>query len=570
MAPRSRQSLYGFHYGSQLPVTESRSQRRTRLYHQQRTKSEIGRHLRRNVIPTNIPELIAGGQPANSESDANGRLDFDKLWLWEDTGEMMDQEDSISLAQMRALHEELIQQQKFKNWNDVMAALFPAYLHLKKETQNWTGSNSFNNYSSLICNCPPGNRKPRVLRRNFVASVDVYRRLRSMQANLVQTVTSTTKQDILAQRSCPACFGESFPVTNPTQPTDNSKVFVCLDGNFQHRHHERASKNYVALEDQPLFIKPDKLELANSQILEGERSNCVSEKAKDRCTEQHKAADDRRNASSWKGCDDTGLFGCCCRHDAVISFSNIHKSGEGRGHPTAIINRLFNEVQPNVQIGVVYDIGCTLKIFFTKQHLFHDYLDRMTFATTVFHSYVHDWPCQLQFNPRYNAGWGLTDGEGLERLWSYLSALVGPLSESFVERLATTASQTDSDHTLSILQQLQDLQKKHNEEAATLGSYFVVSTRAGPNSEQEKRLGLLWSAKNALYKCAVQIQGEMQPLRDSKLRGDRLGTVLKEKIFEALGRRKKAATRILKTFCNRQTDYLRNHAPDQLDQPENQ
>jgi hypothetical protein len=62
----------------------------------------------------------------------------------------------------------------------------------------------------------------------------------------------------------------------------------------------------------------------------------------------------------------------------------------------------------------------------------------------------------------------------------------------------------------------------------------------------------------------------MQPLRDSKLRGDRLGTVLKEKIFEALGRRKKAATRILKTFCNRRTDYLRNHAPDQLDQPENQ
>jgi hypothetical protein len=100
-----------------------------------------------------------------------------------------------------------------------------------------------------------------------------------MQANLVQTVTSTTKQDILAQRSCPACFGESFPVTNPTQPTDNSKVFVCLDGNFQHRHHERASKNYVALEDQPLFIKPDELELANSQILEGERSNRVSEKA---------------------------------------------------------------------------------------------------------------------------------------------------------------------------------------------------------------------------------------------------------------------------------------------------
>jgi hypothetical protein len=235
---------------------------------------------------------------------------------------------------------------------------------------------------------------------------------------------------------------------------DNNKVFICLDGNFQHRHHERASKNYVALQNQNLFITPEDLQLANQDILEGETNQRVSQKAvslfinfclhsifqsfllivlnnsttqKDRCTKQHKAADDRRNASSWKGCDDTGLFGCCCRHDAVISFSNIHKSGEGRGHPTAILKQLISNIQPNIKIGVVYDIGCTLKKFFVARKLFPDCIDRMMFATAVFHSYVHDWPCQLQFNPRYNTGWGLTDGEGLERLWSYLSSLVGPL-----------------------------------------------------------------------------------------------------------------------------------------------
>jgi hypothetical protein len=88
--------------------------------------------------------------------------------------------------------------------------------------------------------------------------------------------------------------------------------------------------------------------------------------------------------------------------------------------------------------------------------------------------------------------------------------------------------------------------------------------------EKEKRLGLLWSTKSALYKCAVQIQGETQPLRDSKLCGNQLGTVLKEKIFEALGRRKKRVSRILKTFCNQRTDYLKHHTPDQLALPENQ
>ncbi|PLW51113.1 hypothetical protein PCASD_02437 [Puccinia coronata f. sp. avenae] len=249
-----------------------------------------------------------------------------------------------------------------------------------------------------------------------------------MQTNLVQTVTSTTKPDVLAQCSCLACFGESFPVTNPTQPPDNHQVFICLDGNFQHCHHERASKNYIELQNQPLFIKPEELQLANSQILKGEINNWVTQKAKDRCTKQHKAADDRRNASSWKGWDDTGLFVCCCRHDVVKYFSNIHKTGEGCGHPTAILDRLFRKIQPNIKIGVVYDIGCTLKKLFAKRHLFNNYLEQMMFTTAFFHSYVHDWPCQLQFNPQYNNGWGLTDGEGLERLWSYLSALVGPLS----------------------------------------------------------------------------------------------------------------------------------------------
>jgi hypothetical protein len=33
----------------------------------------------------------------------------------------------------------------------------------------------------------------------------------------------------------------------------------------------------------------------------------------------------------------------------------------------------------------------------------------------------------LDYNPCLNTGWGLSDGEGLERMWSYLSSLVSPL-----------------------------------------------------------------------------------------------------------------------------------------------
>lgn len=52
---------------------------------------------------------------------------------------------------------------------------------------------------------------------------------------------------------------------------------------------------------------------------------------------------------------------------------------------------------------------------------------QLKFGTSVFHSYVHQWSCQLLYNPRLNDDWGLSDGEGLERIWSKLASLVGAL-----------------------------------------------------------------------------------------------------------------------------------------------
>ena len=55
---------------------------------------------------------------------------------------------------------------------------------------------------------------------------------------------------------------------------------------------------------------------------------------------------------------------------------------------------------------------------------------RLKFGTSVFHAYVHQWLCQLNYNPRLNLGWGLSDGEGCERIWSGLARLVSPLRYS--------------------------------------------------------------------------------------------------------------------------------------------
>ena len=38
----------------------------------------------------------------------------------------------------------------------------------------------------------------------------------------------------------------------------------------------------------------------------------------------------------------------------------------------------------------------------------------------IFHAYAHNASCQHAFSPRNIEGFGLTDGENVERLWSYL------------------------------------------------------------------------------------------------------------------------------------------------------
>jgi hypothetical protein len=42
------------------------------------------------------------------------------------------------------------------------------------------------------------------------------------------------------------------------------------------------------------------------------------------------------------------------------------------------------------------------------------------FTLPVLHCYGHQIHCQVEYSPRYLTGFGLTDGEGIERFWSYL------------------------------------------------------------------------------------------------------------------------------------------------------
>ncbi|KIJ66790.1 hypothetical protein HYDPIDRAFT_85592, partial [Hydnomerulius pinastri MD-312] len=57
-------------------------------------------------------------------------------------------------------------------------------------------------------------------------------------------------------------------------------------------------------------------------------------------------------------------------------------------------------------------------------------------ATTVMHAYGHKWACQLVYNPHLAVGLGLSDGEGMEHLWSRLMKLIGIKHSSLVSGIS--------------------------------------------------------------------------------------------------------------------------------------
>lgn len=67
---------------------------------------------------------------------------------------------------------------------------------------------------------------------------------------------------------------------------------------------------------------------------------------------------------------------------------------------------------PAARIIVSYDIACKLKATFRDSQI--------AFVVPAMHAYGHSWPCQLTNSIRFKSDVGLTDGEGCERLWSYL------------------------------------------------------------------------------------------------------------------------------------------------------
>ncbi|KAH9813815.1 hypothetical protein DFH28DRAFT_1108502 [Melampsora americana] len=223
----------------------------------------------------------------------------------------------------------------------------------------------------------------------------------------------------------------------------------------------------------------------------------------------------------------------------------------------------------------------------------------MSLATSVFHAYVHTWACQLFYNPRYLDGWGLSNGEGLERDWSTLDPFIAILQTSTcLHRLQAIKLRCLALALLLLAaqEQLRQLCKEANPYKTGRNytpAYFQTqweSERAANQSTakdikfqtmekdiiaQRKKVGLpeglsnlpppaidlflkLWYAKTDVRTRFLALRAEQRPLDpENKVGGgSKLGQHEKERIMTAISKRTQTMKKNLATYNTLAQSFL--------------
>ena len=105
----------------------------------------------------------------------------------------------------------------------------------------------------------------------------------------------------------------------------------------------------------------------------------------DDCKHSFVSADEKRRKASIQLFVATALMALLCRHDRVLWLVNMTSAGEKQYYVLALIQCLLNHLSNDVSLSILYDIGCQLPC--------------VTFAISVFHTFGHQWPCQIVYHP---------------------------------------------------------------------------------------------------------------------------------------------------------------------------
>ncbi|KAA1134187.1 hypothetical protein PGTUg99_031640 [Puccinia graminis f. sp. tritici] len=125
--------------------------------------------------------------------------------------------------------------------------------------------------------CAPKGKHPRQLRKPFSAAVDMFRQLEEKRKKSIFSVLGLSNQEVLASSSCPACFGPQPPNLSDYTANMRNRLIVCLDGNFQHRHQIKASRNHEKLRTPQFFISQADVDIVSQEIRHQEAQGMTPE-----------------------------------------------------------------------------------------------------------------------------------------------------------------------------------------------------------------------------------------------------------------------------------------------------
>ncbi|XP_014671057.1 PREDICTED: uncharacterized protein LOC106811852 isoform X2 [Priapulus caudatus] len=198
-------------------------------------------------------------------------------------------------------------------------------------------------------------------------------------------------------------------------PKDSGTAIFSMDGNFGLVRRKKAGEDLEAEKDLSDCGKSTRFFVDQTQVDQYVNNAQKDTTSKHGICSDFQAGNPLRSRSRFEKLDVTGVFGSVCRHDYPKAFFNL-RHGERLAYPEFLAKHLCMEAGPQKVI-LLYDIACVLENHIELSTLPNE---NVTFAVPIFHMYGHNVACQVQYNPRRIEGMGLTDGEGVERLWSFL------------------------------------------------------------------------------------------------------------------------------------------------------
>ncbi|KAF9494123.1 hypothetical protein BDN71DRAFT_1483215 [Pleurotus eryngii] len=202
--------------------------------------------------------------------------------------------------------------------------------------------------------------------------------------------------------------------------SEGGDFHVAIDRNVHHRH-RRSAGDSVRFHKPGYFLLKEEVDQVGVYIHKARKG-----KPKEIQPVSHDAANNNKAKLNMEQFDDHGISALVCRHGAPLFTTNIDTPGEQQKYAVALIQHLFQCISDNSTVLILYNVGCILNQSMELYDILPpDITARLEFTTSAMHVYAHQWSCQLVYNLRLQEGVGLTDGEGVECLWSRLCKLIG-------------------------------------------------------------------------------------------------------------------------------------------------